>query len=160
MSDPGSEPSPSGQGAFHEVLRVPITGWLIALGAVLMCVVAFGAALGPTVGLGTLLFGGVGAAWGLHRWTGHVNVAGGVLTAGRASLPISDAGTAIPLDAERARWLRGPGADPRAYLYLRSWVGPAVQVEVIDPSDPTPYWYVSTRRPDELALVIETARGT
>ena len=50
MSDPGSEPSPSGQEAFHEVLRVPITGWLIALGAVLMCVVAFGAALGPTVG--------------------------------------------------------------------------------------------------------------
>ncbi len=158
MSDPGTARSSNDALPFHEVLRVPLVGWLIALAGILMCAVAFGAALGRFVALATLLVGGGAAALALHRWTGHVSVDGGELLAGRARLPISDAGAVTTLDPHRARWLRGPGADPRAYLYLRSWIGTAVQVEVTDPSDPAPYWYVSTRRPDALALAIDAAR--
>jgi hypothetical protein len=31
-----------------------------------------------------------------------------------------------------------------------------VRVEVVDPQDPTPYWLVSTRRPDDLARALTT----
>jgi hypothetical protein len=41
---------------------------------------------------------------------------------------------------------------------LRAWARTAVRVEVLDPADPTPYWLVSTRRPDELAAAIAAGR--
>ena len=45
----------------------------------------------------------------------------------------------------------GRDADARAYLLLRPYLKRAVRVEITDPADPTPYWLVSTRHPDELA---------
>ena len=67
------------------------------------------------------------------------------LVAGRARLDFGSVGAVTPLDAPAAALLRGRGADPRAYLLLRPWVQTAVRVEVDDPDDPAPYWYVSTR---------------
>jgi hypothetical protein len=83
-----------------------------------------------------------------------IHVTGTALEAGPATLPASALGAAIALDAERARALRTYEADPRAFLLLRSYVSTAVRVEVADPADPTPYLYLSTRRPKELAAAV------
>ena len=48
-------------------------------------------------------------------------------------------------------------ADARAYLLLRPYLSRAVMVPVDDPADPTPYWLVSTRRPDELVAALDAA---
>lgn len=116
--------------------------------------VAVGAAFGWLPGLltGVVLVALVG--WLLTRATGHVAVAGDELRAGAARLPRWAWGPAVPLDAEAARRLRGVDADPRAFLYLRGWVPTAVRLDLNDPSDPAPYWYVSTRRPEALAQAL------
>jgi hypothetical protein len=48
----------------------------------------------------------------------------------------------------------GPQADPGAHVVFRGWVGESVLVTPLDRSV-TPYWLVSTRRPDELLAAIE-----
>ena len=48
-------------------------------------------------------------------------------------------------------------ADARAYLLLRPYRKKAVKVSLSDPADPTPYWLVSTRRPDALAAALTRA---
>jgi hypothetical protein len=81
------------------------------------------------------------------------------LVAGRAHIPLSDIGPAIPLDAERSRAVRGPQIDPAAYHLIRGWIATSVLVEVSDPADPTPYWLLSSRRPHQLAAAIDMARA-
>ncbi len=81
-----------------------------------------------------------------------------MLRAGPARLPLEDAGSVRALDASAAWRLRGPEADPRAYLYLRGWVPTAIRIEVVDASDPAPYWYVSTRHPEALVAAVDAAR--
>jgi Protein of unknown function (DUF3093) len=88
----------------------------------------------------------------------RVRVASDGLTAGNARLPLRAVGRVRPLGADAARALRGPRADARAHMLLRGYVPTAVQVEVVDPADPTPYWYVSTRHPAELAAALTAAR--
>ncbi|HLS34423.1 MAG TPA: DUF3093 domain-containing protein [Brevibacterium sp.] len=63
-------------------------------------------------------------------------------------------------DAQDAFAQRGHQLDVRAFLVLRPWVKPVVRVEIDDPADPTPYWLVSTRHPQELAAVLEPTTAT
>ena len=89
-------------------------------------------------------------------WFGsaRVSVRDGVFRAGRASIPVALLGQVTPLDAEATRRTAGVDADARAFLLLRPYLKRAVRVEVADPADPTPYWLVSTRRPDQLAAAL------
>ena len=144
--------------SYRERLWVPVRWWLLALllaGAVWL---AYQHAYGPRVsvpaGLLTLaLAGGLLAGYGRAK----VAVEPDGLVAGRARLPLWAVGPVEVLDAEAARRARGSEADPRAYLLLRSYVGGAVRVVVDDPADPVPYWYVSTRRPEQLAAALTAA---
>ncbi|HWJ84512.1 MAG TPA: DUF3093 family protein, partial [Cellulomonas sp.] len=34
------------------------------------------------------------------------------------------------------------------------WIHAGVRIELVDPADPTPYWIVTSRRPDELAAAL------
>ena len=45
-----------------------------------------------------------------------------------------------------------------AWLLIRGWIPDVVRVGLADPSDPTPYWIISSRRADELAAAIIAAR--
>lgn len=78
--------------------------------------------------------------------------------AGKAQLPLRFAGEATGYDGEEARMQRGQKLDARAWLLIRGWVAPVVKVEIRDENDPTPYWIVSTRRPDAVIAAIESAR--
>jgi Protein of unknown function (DUF3093) len=154
----GADPRRPGDVKFRESIPAPWALWAVALGLVAFLAVAIEAALGPWAGSVVLVVAAVGVAMGLRGTTGRISIEAASLHAGRAALPLDAAGAAVALDAEAARWLRGPGADPRAYLYLRSWVPTAVRVDVTDPGDPAPYWYVSTRHPEALVAAIEAAR--
>jgi Protein of unknown function (DUF3093) len=75
-----------------------------------------------------------------------------------ATLPLGDVGAVHQLDESQFRAMRGPRADPRAYLLIRPYLKHAVYIEVTSPASPWPYWLVATRRPAELAAAIELSR--
>jgi hypothetical protein len=87
-----------------------------------------------------------------------IEVTASHLVAGKARLPIAIVGSVEGFRGEAARLERGQRLDARAWLLIRGWIDPVVRIELDDPADPAPYWLVSTRRPDELAAAIETAR--
>ncbi|MDQ2697320.1 MAG: DUF3093 domain-containing protein [Actinomycetota bacterium] len=81
------------------------------------------------------------------------------LVAGRARLPLDVVAGAVASRGAQARAERGTGLDARAYLVIRGWIDPVVRLTLDDPNDPTPYWLVSTRRPEELVQAISSAAG-
>jgi hypothetical protein len=99
------------------------------------------------------------AAAGLW-WLGRiqVRVVDGELHVDDAHLPVRFIADAVPLDTAGRREVLGVGADPLAFVVQRPWVGGAVQVLLDDPADPTPYWVVSSRRPEALAAALLQAR--
>jgi hypothetical protein len=111
--------------------------------------------------------------------SGSVSVDGAVVRAGARSMPVADIDQAIDLTAAELRRLVGRHGDPLAFTYIRSWVGPGVQLVLrppaerspssrrpaAEPSDseqddpsterlPEPYWVVSTRHPDRLLAAL------
>lgn len=147
--------------AYLERLRLSWWGWL---GGVLAALI-----LGFEV---LLAFGGV-PAWlvllvlapltvAALLWLGRIRVA---VTATEfqvddARLPVAVIADVVALDADGKREALGVGAHPLAFVIQRPWIGPAVQVLLNDPADPTPYWVISTRRPVELATALLAARDT
>jgi hypothetical protein len=75
-----------------------------------------------------------------------------------ARLPLSVISEVVALDAGGKREALGIGSHPLAFVIQRPWIGPAVQVLLDDPADPTPYWLISTRRPIDLARALWAAR--
>ncbi len=93
-------------------------------------------------------------SYGLPR----VSVDGTTFRAGRAHIPLELVGPATALDADGVRRQAGVDADARAYLLLRPYLKRGVRVDIADPADPTPYWLVSSRRPDALVSALEAGR--
>jgi hypothetical protein len=145
---------------YHERLGVPLRWWvqgtmLVASlwlavivatpGAVAWLVTAVAMLL---LGAGLLSYGGV-----------QLSVADGEFRAGRAHIEGRHLGAVEALDAEQTRRTAGPEADARAYLLLRPYLKRAVRVEITDPADPTPYWLVSSRHPEDLAGALSVLAG-
>lgn len=86
-----------------------------------------------------------------------VEVSGGTFTAGRARIPTRFLGTPETLDPDATHRVLGVDSDARAYLVTRPYLKRAVRVPVADPADPTPYWLVATRHPDELYAALTGA---
>ena len=144
---------------YHERLLVPVRWWLLsaAFAASLWLafwvsipypVVLWAATAAVVLALAALLVG-YGAA--------QVAVQGGELRAGRAHIPVHLLADPTVLDADATRLTTGREADARAYLLLRPYVRRSVRVTVRDPQDPTPYWLVSSRRPERLAAALRRA---
>jgi hypothetical protein len=143
---------------YRERMAVPPSWWFLA-GVALVGLAAILTVV-PVVGLvAAVVVVAIGLAWALRSYTLTIELDPDGLVAGPARLPISAMGQVEVLDAAAARAVRGRDADPRAYLVLRGYVPTAVRVTVDDQADPTPYWYVSTRAPADLARAIEVARG-
>lgn len=75
-------------------------------------------------------------------------------------LPTSDIGRIRVLDVEETRLVLGRQAHVGARLSIKPWLHRAIQVEIADPADATPYWVVATRTPKALAAAIRELRGT
>ncbi|NQX10162.1 DUF3093 domain-containing protein [Microbacteriaceae bacterium VKM Ac-2855] len=80
------------------------------------------------------------------------------LRAGKAHIPLELVGEPESFTGERAFAQRGPVLDARAYLVLRGWVKDVVRVPLEDPEDPTPYWLISSRRPNDVVAAIQGSR--
>jgi len=72
---------------------------------------------------------------------------------GRANVEREFIGTVQAYTGTEASLERGQRLDARAWLLLRGSL-PIVKVPIMDAADPVPYWIVSTRRPHELASVL------
>ncbi|MFR9798037.1 DUF3093 domain-containing protein [Streptomyces sp. MS06] len=144
---------------YEERLTAPRSWWLISLLvglAMALVLLPFGTLplLGGLVG-GTAVAAVAASAYGSPR----IRVVGDLLIAGEARIPVAALGEAEVLDAEEARAWRTHRADVRAFMLLRAYIPTALRVEVVDPEDPTPYLYLSTREPGRLAEALESARA-
>jgi hypothetical protein len=172
-----TRPAPQ-QAGYFERLRTPWWWYLVA--------VAVSALLGLEFAL--LIYGW--AAWVpfaillvtsllvVRRLSsGSVTVDGATLRAGEHSLALAEVEQVIDLNAAELRRLVGRHSDPLAHTYIRSWIGPGVQLVLRPPADPqpadpqptdsqpaeryrVPYWVVSTRHPDRLQAAIQSARAS
>jgi hypothetical protein len=142
---------------YRERLTPPWWAWLLAGGWAATIGVAYGYAINAGVGLAVGCAGLGLASLGLWQMSAVVEVDETGLRAGRAVLPLWAWGAVAALDRDEARRLRGTGADPMAFVLLRGWVATAVTIEVDDDADPTPYWFVSSRRPERLADALRAA---
>ena len=143
----------------NERLAVPWWVWPAALG--------FGAMLSAEVFLGAggaltwvpyaiVLPAIAGGLWRLGRL--RVAVGGGELRVDDARLPVRHVAGVTVLGPAEKRLLLGPAAQQYAFVVQRPWIPGAVQVHLDDPADPTPYWVVSSRRPDKLAAALLAER--
>lgn len=156
----GTRPATSGPSGFDERLSVPWWWYLAAAGvaALLGAEVHMGyPGLRAWLGYAVL----VPLALATVAWLGRtrVRVADGELRVGDAALPLRHTGRVDVVAKADKQQALGPDLDPAAFLMHRTWVGPVVRVEVTDPRDPTPYWVVSTRRPQALVAALTAGRG-
>lgn len=94
------------------------------------------------------------AAWLISLGRTRIAVTDGELWAGKAHLPLRFVGEVEVIDKNHKRKALGPELDPAAFVAHRGWVGPVLRVHLTDPADPTPYWIVSSRRPEALAELL------
>jgi hypothetical protein len=140
---------------YRERLTAPVSWWLAAL--------AFAAVWGwvmlvaTNVAIALVTFAAVAAA-GLYAVWRYGSLAVVVdesgLRVGSAFLESRHVGTVAPLNRTDYRTRLGTGADARAYLVTRPYLDHGVSVGVDDPSDPAPYWLVSSRHPQDLAAAL------
>ena len=100
-----------------------------------------------------VLYGGIVVT--LLVTTPAVDVDDALFTAGRARLPRTAIARVTAFTGQEATAQRGTQLDARAWLLLRGWIPGLVKVQLDDPSDPTPYWLVSTRHPAKLAAALQ-----
>ena len=79
---------------------------------------------------------------------------GKTLAARNAEIPLKLLGKAEVISRDRQFEELGRNLDARAWLCIQASVKSLVKIEVTDPNDPTPYWLVSTRHPEQLAALI------
>ena len=142
---------------FDERLRTPWWYYGVALFIAAILAGEFGVAdkaLTVWIPFGVLLPGSAVIVWSMGR--NRVSIVGDELRVNDAHLPLSVICAAAPLDSTTLRRLVGRHGDPQAYLAIRAWVGPGLQIILDDPQDPTPYWVISTRRPEELLAVLRS----
>lgn len=141
--------------AFSERLRVPPSWWLVAMAVGVPVAAALGIYLGWWQVVVFTLAAIVGIAWALWSYGAAPVVADDAgLRAGDFRIPWEFVGTAIAHDAAATKQRLGPDADAAAALVVRGYIPTGVEVAIVDPADPHPYWFVSSRRPLALARAI------
>jgi hypothetical protein len=140
---------------YDERLVPPPWVWLAVLSVALVCAAAVHSGnpgWRSVVPYAVLLPAAAGLLLAGSR--GRVHVTDGVLHVPGARIPLDQLGGVTPLSREGTRRMRGPLAEPRAFVATRGWLTESVRVQVEDPEDDTPYWLVGTRHPQELAAAL------
>lgn len=149
---------------YRERLGVPAWWWPVTGACVLMLgSLLFGTTLllGLRLVVGALTYAvlGVACAALLMSWgAAAIEVTSTELRAGGERLPVDRIRTVAAMDLAQTRALRGPRADPAAYLLTRPYLRESVYIELAGAAaGERPYWLIGTRRPAELAAAIEAA---
>jgi hypothetical protein len=145
--------------SYTERLRAPVSFWVLGEVSALIfaSTVWAGFSLIVVIASYVLFCGGCAAflvSWGQAR----IEVSPGELRAGSLTLPLAQAGQVAPLDEAQTAALRGPRADPSAFMLIRPYLKRAVYIGVAGEHQERPYWLLGTRRPAELAAAIERSR--
>jgi hypothetical protein len=145
---------------YRERLAVPAAWWILGVPVILLLgAYAIYANLSGLIVVIVYAVFTVGYVAGLLAWgSGVIEVTGGELRAAGAVLPLSRVTAVQALDEDQAAAMRGPQADPAAHTLIRPFLKSAVYLEIDDPDGQVPYWLIGTRRPAELAAVIERGR--
>jgi hypothetical protein len=144
---------------YTERLKCPWWLWLptAAVAAVLGVQVGLGApGVRTWLPLSLLIPLSLASLWWLGRI--QVTVSDTELQVDDARLPLAVIADAIPLTAQDKTLLLGPASDPLAFVIQRPWISGAVQIVLDDPADPTPYWLISSRHPEEMAQALLRGR--
>ena len=94
----------------------------------------------------------VGIVWAMGR--ARVEIDADEVRVRGAHLPLHYVSGAVALDDRTLRLVVGREGDPAAFVSIRPWIGPGAQLWLDDPDDPTPYWVISTRNPDQVVRII------
>jgi hypothetical protein len=143
---------------YRERLRAPCWAWpaAVALAAFVATELALGApALRHPITYAVTTVLALAGVWALSRIT--IAVDDGHLYVDDARLPRSVISAVTVVDAAGRRDLLGPEADPLAFVITRPWIPGGVCVDLDDPDDPTPYWFISSRHPERLAAALRPA---
>lgn len=138
-----------------ERLTAPAPWWaLIAVAALVvgwLLLVATSPAVAGAVALAVLVL----LAAGLWRYGSlRITAEPGRFRIGEARLDAPHLGGVAPLDPAAWRAALDRAGVDRAFLLTRPWIDRGVRIEVVDAADPTPYWLVSSRRPDALSRAV------
>ena len=166
-SESGDSPARTGSTApvgtvlYSERLWVPIWWWAAgAAVAVLLAAEIHMGAPGIRAWLPYVLLLPL-TAWALFAFSrlrvevvADAGSTGTELCVGKAHLPLDVAAKAAVVPATAKSAALGRQLDPLAFVQHRTWVKQMVIVVLDDPDDPTPYWLVSTKRPEELLAVL------
>jgi hypothetical protein len=147
-----------GDVGYRESLRTPWWWYVVGIGVACLLAAEFHiGGLGVTDWVPYVVLVPLAAVivWSLGR--GRVEVSAGELRVRGAHLPLQYVSGSVALDERTLRRVVGREGDPAAFLSIRPWIGPGVQVWVDDAEDPTPYWVVSSRHPDRLVAVLRTS---
>jgi len=145
---------------YRERLHVPLVWWLLAVPTVLI----FGATIyaGLAEPWPVIIMAGLAAGCAallIAMGLATVEIGDGTLRAGSAVLPLTAISQVVSLDERQSARLRGPRADPAAYLYSRPYLKESVFVAVdAEAGSAAPYWLIGTRHPAQLAAAIERCR--
>ncbi|MET0468050.1 MAG: DUF3093 domain-containing protein [Aeromicrobium sp.] len=137
---------------YRERLTAPVSWWMAAVGFAVVWGWIFRVATTWPIAItvtALLTVAGFAAVWRYGSLLITVGPEG--LHVGRAFVAAAHIGAATALDRAAYRTQLGTGANARAFLATRPYLDHGVVVTIDDPSDPTPYWLVSSRRPDALA---------
>lgn len=146
--------------AYRERLLPTWWIWLLGFGFVAMLAIAFGAALGASVGWLIAIAGAAMVVALFVLSSPVIRVDDTALRVGRAWLPHTAMGRRKALDAEATRATRNEHYDPRWYAVLRPMASAAaVVIEVTDERDPHPAWIVTSRRPERLVAALDSQHG-
>lgn len=141
---------------FRERLWPTIPVWLLAVGGAAtfgLIFIYFTLPVAITVSAVAV----AATVWALTRFASRIEVRDGEFCAGPAHIDCRYLRDPQPVTAAARRTMLGVKLDPQAFVLLRWWVPTMVKVSIADPADPTPYWLVSTRRPDELVAALTAA---
>jgi hypothetical protein len=139
-------------------LRTPWWWYLVAVAVAALFAAEFHIAdlrLTDWIPFGTLVPLSIVIVW----WLGHssLDIADGELRIRGAHLPLDVVSGCVALDAATLRRVVGREGDPAAYVSIRPWIGPGVQLWLDDPDDPAPYWVVSSRQPQRVVELLRAA---
>ena len=144
---------------YREPLRTPWWWYPIGVGIAVLLGAEFhmsGVRITDWVPYAVLVPLVVGLLWSMGR--SALEVSGGELRIRGAHLPLRYVSGAVVLDDLTLRRVVGREGDPAAFVSIRPWIGPGVQVWLDDPEDPTPYWVVSSRHHERVVQVLRQAR--
>lgn len=173
---------------YRERLRVPALWWVVTGVCVLILGTELFAGYSVTVGVVFYVVLALICGATLLHWGGvMIGVSGGELRVDQARLPLARARDALaarvrrpqaravppvairlplatagevrPLDQAQTRVMRGPRANPAAYVLIRPYLRESVYIEVIGADARWPYLLIGTRHPASLADAIERSRA-